>query len=185
MKEFLAWSCGALEDCTSQTLHELMRLWHTLWVVDNKNLPVLDKNIDEMSLHDIQNSMLSYINTIRASKWLKQLSLLQNNVAQNHSSYLFFEKKDLSLDYEDHFGKNWESILERVRAAQIAIDEGFKKKKAGENIASSRMTVKAIVDAWLQSPTHAENLLCKDFDAISVWHEDGSNNIVVVFVNLK
>lgn len=30
------------------------------------------------------------------------------------------------------------------------------------------MTVKAIVDAWLQSPTHAKNLLCKDFDAISV-----------------
>lgn len=147
--------------------------------------PILDTKINEMSLSDIQSSMLSYINTIRNKKSLKSLSLLDNNVAQEHSSYLYNAKKDLTLSYEDHFGKNWEPVLERVREAQIPVDEDFKKKKAGENIASSDMTVRAIVDAWLQSQYHAENLLCKDFDAICVWHAEGSNNIVVVFVNLK
>ncbi len=175
-------SSDALQHQTSQQIFDN-------FVDHNDNLPmqnpILDTNIDEMSLSDIQSSMLSYINTIRTKKWLKKLSLLENNVAQNHSSYLFSEKQDLSLSYEDHFGANWESVLDRVREAQIPIDENFEKKKAGENIASSHMTVRAIVDAWLQSPTHAENLLCKDFDAICVWHADNSNNIVVVFVNLK
>ena len=59
-----------------------------------------------MSLHDIQSSMLSYINTIRNKKSLKSLSLLDNNVAQEHSTYLYNAKKDLTLSYEDHFGKN-------------------------------------------------------------------------------
>lgn len=145
----------------------------------------LDTPIRAMSLSDIQFSMLSYINTVRTKHWLKTLRLLDNPVAQDHSLYLFSSGNDATLEYMDHYGSDGSAVRERVKAYNIPLYDGFKAPSAWENLASSNMTIREAVEAWLTSPGHAENLLHKAWDVICVGHAENSRNIVVDFVNLK
>ena len=94
----------------------------TTSVRDNLTHVLSDKKISEMPLTQVQSEMLAYINTIRTQHGLQPLKLYNNPIAQNHSDYLSDSKKDLSIDTDDHFGPNGESIFTRVENANIPID---------------------------------------------------------------
>ena len=146
-----------------------------------------DKKVNEMSLQQVQSSLVEYINIVRAQHGLHKLKLYQNPIAQDHSTYLFTSKEDLVLTYEDHFDGKGNSLSSRVENAKIPIDTDcrWECKRVGENIASSNMTIKQTVDKWLASPDHAANLLWASFDVVAIWYAPGGNNVVADFLNLK
>jgi uncharacterized protein YkwD len=90
----------------------------------SKNLAhvLSEKKISEMFLIQVQSEMLAYINILRTQHGLQKLKLYNNLIAQNHSIYLSNSKKDLSIDTDDHFGPDGESILTRVENAKIPVD---------------------------------------------------------------
>lgn len=146
-----------------------------------------DKKVNEMSLQQVQSSLVEYMNIVRTQHGLHPLTLYQNSIAQDHSTYLHTSKEDIILSYEDHFDSDGNSIYTRVEHANIPIDTDCRWdcKRVGENIASSNMTIKQTVEMWLESPDHAANVLWISFNAVAVWCAAGGNNIVADFLNLK
>lgn len=148
---------------------------------------LLHTDIDSLSLDEIKSSILTSLNAIRVKRGLKKVTLYNSEVAQLHSTYLFESHNDSEITWDDHFGSMGESVLERTRAERIPIDEECwgDCQKVGEIIGPAGMTVEELCKAWEESPDHLAEIVGKSFDAISIGHHPGSNNVVVVFLNLK
>lgn len=163
------------------------RLATTLKMSEN---PILNTPIHQMSLKDIQSATLTAVNDLRAEHKLKKLKLLDCDVAQQHSQYLYDSDNDKTLEYLDHFGPNGESIEERVQESfkrvgnKWKLYDGYDYEPCAENIASVNWgtTVNRAMNAWLSSKGHREALLYEHWDAIAVGHAKGSNTIVLVFI---
>jgi len=149
---------------------------------------LLDIRIDSLSLNELRYCLTQGINKIRTKQWLAPVKLLDdvNGVAQNYSLYLSENKMDDTITWEDHFDKEGNSVLERVKWAWVSIDTECRWdcKKTWENLASSHMTVQQMIDLWMKSTSHRWNILWKSFDGVWVWHAKWSKNVVLVFVNL-
>ncbi|MFL6605329.1 MAG: CAP domain-containing protein [Steroidobacteraceae bacterium] len=65
-------------------------------------------------------------------------------------------------DYMDHTGRDSSSPADRVTRA------GYKWSSIGENLASGVMTAEAVVNGWVGSPHHCENLMSPRFTEMSV-----------------
>ena len=65
-------------------------------------------------------------------------------------------------DYMDHIGHDGSSPADRVTRA------GYKWSAIGENLASGVMTADAVVNGWVGSPHHCENLMSARFTEMSV-----------------
>jgi hypothetical protein len=85
---------------------------------------------------------------------------------------LYENKMDDEITYEDHFDKEWNWVLERVRWAGIMLNKECygNCKKVWENLATSDMTIKTLVDMRMNSPWHRDNILGVSFDYIGIWH---------------
>ncbi len=68
-----------------------------------------------------------------------------------------FEKQ-----YWDHFGPNGETPWQFIRAA------GYSYVYAGENLGKGFKTTEGLVEAWMASPTHRENILSGNYNDIGV-----------------
>ncbi len=71
--------------------------------------------------------------------------------------------KDMfARNYWAHYGPDgktpWDFIMEN----------GYKYEYAGENLAKNFLFSSAVVDAWMKSPTHKDNLLKKDFSEVGL-----------------
>lgn len=78
-------------------------------------------------------------------------SPLLSRVALEHS-------RDMAMhDLLDHTGSDGSSPGDRMTRA------GYKWRIAGENIASGVTTADAVVEGWLQSPHHCENIMAPQF----------------------
>lgn len=150
---------------------------------------LLNTNINNLTTEELRKYTNHYINQIRKKAWLSSLQedITANKVAQDYSKYLYKNKMDDEITYEDHFDVEWNSVLERVRSAGMNLDSEcrWKCKKVWENLASSNMTIKHMVDLWMESPSHKQNILWNSFDCLWIWHFPWSNNVVVIFVNLN
>jgi len=60
-------------------------------------------------------------------------------------------------DYWAHFGPNGESPWDFIKQS------GYRYEYAGENLAKNFLFSQNVVDAWMNSPTHKENILRKDY----------------------
>jgi uncharacterized protein YkwD len=84
------------------------------------------------------------------------LSPLLSHVAMEHS-------KDMAAhDLFDHIGSDGQSPGDRMPRA------GYKWRMAGENIASGVMTADGVVNGWLNSPHHCENIMGPRFTEMGV-----------------
>lgn len=76
----------------------------------------------------------------------------------------------LQFGYWDHFSPSkrapWGFILEA----------GYEYHYAGENLAKDYYTSETLVDAWMDSPTHKENLLNKNYKDIGIAIVEGELN---------
>lgn len=63
----------------------------------------------------------------------------------------------LQQDYWAHFGPNGESPWDFIKQS------GYQYEYAGENLAKNFLFSQNVVEAWMNSPTHRENILRKDY----------------------
>ena len=97
-------------------------------------------------------------NYYRAQASCPALSLNQQlaNAAQGHST-------DMALnDFFSHTGSDGSSPINRVKEA------GYTPKSLAENIAAGQTTPEAVVEDWMSSPDHRNNILNCDFQDIGV-----------------
>ena len=118
--------------------------------------------------------VLKEINEIRKHHGLQELitESSASAAAALHSQELG-ERQTLS-----HWGLDGSRVMERYRAA------GGTGLKAGENLGAGD-SIRSIIDAWMQSPSHRNNLLRTDWFSAGVGHlqTDGGRIILVVVFN--
>ena len=94
------------------------------------------------------------LNTLNANSRLASAAMAK---AQN----MFDEQ------YWDHFGPNGETPW------QFIIASGYNYVYAGENLAKGFRTSEGVVEAWMTSPTHKENILSQNYQDIGIAVMDG------------
>lgn len=118
-----------------------------------------------MDIEDIKYSMLSCINQLRKKHKLRPYQLIESDIAQKHSQYLFDTKSDDHINRIDHIGKDSTSPYDRVQLS------GIDCSHASENICSTESVVtirKAVEDLRFNSKNHRLNLLSKHYTHIIV-----------------
>lgn len=83
----------------------------------------------------------------------------------------------LEEQYWDHFGPNGETPWQFIKGS------GYTYKYAGENLAKGFKTAEGVVQAWMASPTHRENLLSGNYLEIGVAAVSGEllgENVILV-----
>lgn len=105
----------------------------------------------------IRNATICLVNRERAAHGIAPLSVngKLNRAAQGHSEDM------VAQDYFSHYGPSGDTPTSRLRAAGYIYSSNI-GYEVGENIAwgtLSLSTPKAIVEAWMHSPGHRENIL--------------------------
>ena len=92
-------------------------------------------------------------NAVRVADGLKPLVLNQelSNAAAKKAANMFQE------NYWAHFGPHGESPWDFIKQS------GYQYEFAGENLAKNFLFSQNVVDAWMNSPTHRENILRKEY----------------------
>ena len=115
--------------------------------------------ISKISASDITPStIISLTNQERSAGGLNTLN--QNaklTAAAKAKAENMFEEQ-----YWDHFGPNGETPWQFITAA------GYNYVYAGENLAKGFRTSEGVVEAWMASPTHRDNILSKNYKDIGV-----------------
>lgn len=95
-------------------------------------------------------------NTQRLEHGLPTLTYNQElaQAAQNKANDMF------AKNYWAHFGPDGETPW------QFILGAGYKYEYAGENLAKNFMFSQAVIDAWMNSPTHRENMLRKEYQDV-------------------
>nr|WP_299036162.1 CAP domain-containing protein [uncultured Tenacibaculum sp.] len=108
-------------------------------IIDN---PEISASISEKP---IEADILGLINTYRVNNGFSSLSKLQTIKSQtsNHTNYMI-EKNEVSHDF---FYQRKEYLAENADAIKV-----------GENVAYGYSTAEAVVNAWIKSEGHKENI---------------------------
>jgi len=92
-------------------------------------------------------------NTVRANAGLQPLTLNEKlNAAAAAKAANMFQN-----NYWAHFGPHGESPWDFIKQAN------YQYEYAGENLAKNFLFSQNVVDAWMNSPTHRENMLRKEY----------------------
>lgn len=143
--------------------------------VDNsqpQNQPVSEpKTID---VNALENAIHQEINNQREQNGLKPLSYDQKlaTIARNHS-------QDMALNnYFDHISPNGKGLLDRYREGQYPCF-ALSGENIQQNFADQSDLSNSIVDSWMNSPEHRDNLLSDNFyvEGIGVYQQD--NNVFI------
>lgn len=115
--------------------------------------------ISEISASNITPSnIISLTNKERAAAGLNTLnSNSKLAAAASAKAENMFEEQ-----YWDHFGPNGETPWQFITGA------GYNYVYAGENLAKGFRTSEGVVEAWMASPTHRDNILSKNYKDIGV-----------------
>lgn len=100
-----------------------------------------------------QVEMLNAVNRERAANGLPNLCMntkLQN-AAQGHSNDM------AANDYMSHTGSDGSKMSQRIKAA------GYDRTACGENVAAGHTSVNEVMEAWMNSPHHRDNILRRKF----------------------
>jgi hypothetical protein len=120
--------------------------------------------ISKISASNINTStLIELTNQERAVAGLNTLN--QNsklNAAAKAKAENMFEEQ-----YWDHFGPNGETPWQFITAA------GYSYVYAGENLAKGFRTSEGVVEAWMASPTHRDNILSKNYKDIGIAVKQG------------
>ena len=99
------------------------------------------------------------INDIRAEAGIKKLAWNQN---LETVSSVRAKECETSFSHTRPNGKQWYTVNSKIQG--------------GENLAYGFDNAEDVVDAWMESPTHRDNILYDEFEksAISIYEEDGT-----------
>ena len=115
--------------------------------------------ISKISASDITTStLISLTNQERSAAGLNTLNTNSKlTAAAKAKAQNMFEEQ-----YWDHFGPNGETPWQFITAA------GYNYVYAGENLAKGFRTSEGVVEAWMASPTHRDNILSKNYKDIGI-----------------
>lgn len=103
-------------------------------------------------------NVISLTNKERAAAGLPVLS----NNAKLSSAALAKANDMFAKQYWDHFGPNGETPWQFIKAA------GYSYVYAGENLGKGFRTTEGLVEAWMASPTHRDNILSANYKDIGI-----------------
>lgn len=144
--------------------------------------PLLGIKVETAYAHSIQaDELIQFANESRESSGLKPLKSNDELVeAAKKKGQNMFEH-----NYWAHFGPNGESPWDFIK------ESGYLYSFAGENLAKNFSTSLDTHNAWMNSPTHRDNILNSRFEDIGIAIMDGQLNgktttlVVVMFGALK
>ena len=126
--------------------------------LDNEAIALAD-SLNDTNLRSVALEANTLVNEIRAEAGLNSLKWDSNletvaNVRANEISEKFSHTRPN--------GRQWYTVNSKIQG--------------GENLAFGFNTAEDVVDAWMNSPTHRDNILYSDFNkvAISIYEEDGT-----------
>ncbi|MEB3178445.1 MAG: CAP domain-containing protein [Nostocaceae cyanobacterium] len=104
---------------------------------------------------DLVQKVIALTNQERAKRGLRQLQWNAQlfNAAQEHSQTMAHG------DFFDH-----RELVKRVR------EEGYPSSFVGENISAGYSTPEDVVNGWMNSPGHRNNILNSEYEEIGVGH---------------
>lgn len=121
-------------------------------------------------VHDIKPEVLSYATNISVSDVIADTNVERGKVGATPVRYNVLLSKAaeakahdmFAKNYWAHFGPNGEKPWDFIQ------HEGYVYVAAGENLARDFNDSQGVVDAWMHSPSHKENLLNKTYQDIGV-----------------
>ncbi len=115
---------------------------------------------------DFVNRVIELTNLERTQRGLSPLVPNQdlNEAAQTHSENMAFQ------DFFSHTG------IDGTDAGDRITDEGYQFSAWAENIAAGYTEAEAVVEGWMNSPSHRENILNPDLKEIGVGYEFFAND---------
>ena len=119
-----------------------------------------------MASNEFDQSILKLVNIERTNRGLDPLSIdIQLDQAANlHNDEM------VRADMMSHQLPGEASLGDRVRAT------GYSWTRVGENIAAGYTTPEAVVEAWMNSTGHKENILNPEFTHIGIGYEFAPDN---------
>ncbi|MBR0235930.1 MAG: LysM peptidoglycan-binding domain-containing protein [Clostridia bacterium] len=141
---------------------------------DTVYLPADDaaKDTDSKLVSSFEEEVCRLVNDIRRKNGLTELKISADlcRVAR-------IKSKDMhDAGYFSHISPSYGSPFDMMR------NYGIQYKTAGENIARGYSTPKAVVDGWMNSKGHRENILNKTYTEIGVGHYENGNYWTQMFV---
>lgn len=121
----------------------------------SKNVPSLSNVLGIATDISIQKLFI-LTNEIRSQQGLPQLqqNAQLDAAAQKKASHMF------QKDYWSHFAPDGTSPWDFIKQS------GYQYEFAGENLAKNFLFSNNVVDAWMNSPTHRENIVRKDYTEV-------------------
>lgn len=135
-----------------------------LLVSVNKYVALPFNNVLGLAKDISVSKLFEYTNEQRINNGLKPLTYNQKlaTAAGSKAQNMF------ANNYWAHFGPNGETPWQFITAS------GYRYESAGENLAKNFLYSKNVVSAWMNSPTHRENMLRKDFTEVGFAVVDGT-----------
>lgn len=154
---------------------------------DNRDLAITDPEVSDTEDEDsevsntvsIESQLLAIINNIRANEGLDPFN-------KNTALDIIAEARSNDMISRNYFSHN---TPEGKNIFHILQENNVMYAEAGENIQYSSPpdlgTPQVIVDSWMQSNTHRQNLLSGSFSQIGIGIVDGNNKRIAVLVFLR
>lgn len=114
----------------------------------------------------VTQQMLNLVNAERSKRGVSPLvlnALLQKST-QNHTDDM------LERSYYSHETPEGKTVLDRVRVV------GYTPQAVGENIAKGQLSVEEVMQGWIDSKEHLDNIIDPDFTEIGFGVSFGKNN---------
>ncbi len=156
----------------------MKKLAHNLWFVLIIALSIFLLNPKEVVVVAAENK-ISEVEIIK----LINLERSKNGLGEYKMNNLLVKTSNNKAS--DMFKYNyWSHVSPSGKTPWIFFDEvGYKYKYAGENLAVGFNTSSAVVDAWMKSPTHKDNILNSKYKDIGISVRKGvlkNNNMILV-----
>jgi uncharacterized protein YkwD len=126
---------------------------------------VSGKRTEFSDLQAVRAALLRRVNRERRAAGVPPMreEPLLDETAQRHAADM------LARSYYDHDSPEGTTVLERSRAA------GYRPNMTAENIARGQYTIEEVMDGWMSSPIHRENILSPLFADIGSGLAVGKN----------
>ncbi|KAL4125515.1 hypothetical protein PRIC2_009098 [Phytophthora ramorum] len=100
-----------------------------------------------------QTEMLNAVNKERRARGLRELCMNKKlqNAAQGHSNDM------AAKDYMAHTSPDGSTMAQRIK------DAGYDRTASGENVAAGHTSVQQVMEAWMNSEHHRDNILRNKF----------------------
>lgn len=110
---------------------------------------------------NFEQQVLELVNQERVREDLQPLRInpLLAQAAATHSTNMALQ------DFFSHTGRDGSNLTDRIRATGFTLTVPL-----GENIAAGHATPESVVQAWMDSPEHRDNILNPDFTQLGVGH---------------